>query len=177
MISAMSTGLFLDFIGIRMDSKKAEALGSYTMNLITPDNGEKYAIDLSNGTFSNVEGFLHEDPDLAITIDRSDLEVIMAGGKRFTDAIEDGTAQAEGDAGILDEVASTLVVFNPFFEILPGTAASAAESELNPYAVQDDIIYIRGEWFSSASLPIASSSVKRDRCCHTISAPITLKTS
>ena len=145
MISAMSTGLFLDFIGIRMDSKKAEALGSYTMNLITPDNGEKYAIDLSNGTFTNVEGFLHDDPDLAITIDRSDLEVIMAGAKRFTDAIEDGTAEAEGDAGILDEIASTLVVFNPFFEVLPGTAAPAADSELNPYAVQDEAIYIRGE--------------------------------
>ncbi len=40
MIGAMSTELFLDFIGIRMDSKKAEALGNYTMNLITPDNGE-----------------------------------------------------------------------------------------------------------------------------------------
>jgi alkyl sulfatase BDS1-like metallo-beta-lactamase superfamily hydrolase len=145
MISAMSTGLFLDFIGIRMDSKKAEALGSYTMNLITPDNGEKYAIDLSNGTFTNVEGFLHEEPDLAITIDRSDLEVIMAGAKRFTDAIEDGMAQAEGNAGILDEIASTLVVFDPFFEVLPGTAAPATDSELNPYSVQDEVIYIRGE--------------------------------
>ena len=145
MISAMSTGLFLDFIGIRMDSKKAEALGSYTMNLITPDNGEEYAIDLSNGTFTNVEGFLHEDPDLAITIDRTDLEQVMAGAKRFTDAIADGTAMAEGDASILDEIAGTLVVFNPFFEVLPGTAAPAPDSDLNPYAVQDEATYIRGE--------------------------------
>ena len=43
----MSTELFLDFIGIRMDSKKAEGM-AFTMNLITPDNGEKFAIELSN---------------------------------------------------------------------------------------------------------------------------------
>jgi alkyl sulfatase BDS1-like metallo-beta-lactamase superfamily hydrolase len=63
MIGAMSTGLFLDFIGIRMDSKQAEALGEYSINLITPDNGEKFAIELSNATLTNVEGFLHNDPD------------------------------------------------------------------------------------------------------------------
>ena len=39
MISAMSTELFLDFIGIRMDSRKAEGLGDYKINLVTPDNG------------------------------------------------------------------------------------------------------------------------------------------
>ena len=38
-------------------------------------------MDLSNGTFTNVEGFVHEDPDLEVTIDRADLEIIMAGQK------------------------------------------------------------------------------------------------
>ena len=145
MISAMSTELFLDFIGIRMDSKKAEALPDYTMNLITPDNDEKFAIELSNATFTNVEGFLHDDPDLQVTIDRTDLELVMAGVKRFTDAIEDGTAEAEGDTGILDKIASTLVTFQIGFEVLPGTASRPAESDLNPYAVQDEASYIRGE--------------------------------
>ena len=141
----MSTGLFLDFIGIRMDSKKAEALGTYTVNLVTPDNGEKYAIDLSNGTFTNVEGFLHDDPDLAITIDRSDLEVIMAGAKSFAASIEDGTAKAQGNTDILGEIAATLTTFQIGFEVLPGTAGPGAESELNPFAVQDEASYIRGE--------------------------------
>ncbi len=145
MISAMSTELFLDFIGIRMDSKKAEALGNYTMNLITPDNGEKFAIELSNATFTNIEGFLHDDPDLQITIDRTDLELIMAGMKRFTDAIEDGTAKAEGNTAILDEIASTLVTFQIGFEVLPGTAAPAQASGLNPYAIAVDSIQLSGE--------------------------------
>jgi alkyl sulfatase BDS1-like metallo-beta-lactamase superfamily hydrolase len=145
MIGAMSTELFLDFIGIRMDSKKAEALGSYTINLITPDNDEKFAIELSNATFTNVEGFLHDDPDLQITIDRTDLEQIMMGLKSFRASIEDGTAKAEGDESILGKIARTLVTFQIGFEILPGTAGPAGEVDLNPYAVADDSIQLSGE--------------------------------
>jgi alkyl sulfatase BDS1-like metallo-beta-lactamase superfamily hydrolase len=145
MIGAMSTELFLDFIGIRMDSKKAEALGDYEINLVTPDNGEKFAINLSNATFTNVEGFLHDDPDLAITINRSDLENIMMGVKSFRASIEDGTAKAEGNADILGQIASTLATFQIGFEILPGTAAPAGETGLNPYAVAEDSVFVSGE--------------------------------
>ena len=145
MIGAMSTELFLDFVGIRMDSKKAEALGNYEINLITPDNGEKFAIELSNATFTNVEGFLHDDPDLSITIDRSDLEIIMMGRKSFAMSIEDGTAKAEGNVDILAQLAQTLVTFQIGFEILPGTGGPAGEVDLNPYAVAEDSIQMSGE--------------------------------
>jgi alkyl sulfatase BDS1-like metallo-beta-lactamase superfamily hydrolase len=147
MIGAMSTELFLDFIGIRMDSKKAEelGLGPYTMNLITPDNGEKFAIELSNATFTNVEGFLHDDPDLSITIDRKDLEQIMMGRKSFAMSIEDGTAEAQGNADILGEIAQTLVNFEIGFEVLPGTAGPAREADLNPYEFESDDMWVSGE--------------------------------
>ena len=145
MIAAMSTGLFLDFIGVRMDSVKAEALPDYRINLVTPDNGERFAIDLSNATFTNVEGFQHDDPDLEITIDRKDLEAIMAGQKSFPESIGDGTAIVKGNAGILQEIGSTLLTFNPLFEVLPGTAAPTVESTLKDYEVQDESIHIRGE--------------------------------
>ena len=145
MIGAMSTGLFLDFIGIRMDSKKAEALGDYSINLITPDNGEKFAVNLSNATFTNVEGFLHEAPDLLITIDRSDLEQIMMGKKTFRGAIDDGTAKAKGNVDILAQIAGTLVKFQIGFEVLPGTAGPAPEVDVNPYSVVEDSIFTSGE--------------------------------
>jgi alkyl sulfatase BDS1-like metallo-beta-lactamase superfamily hydrolase len=145
MIGAMSTELFLDFIGIRMDSKQAEGIGPYSMNLITPDNGEKFAIELSNATFTNVEGFQHDDPDLSITINRSDLENIMMGVKSFAASIEDGTAQAEGNVDILAEIAATLVNFDIGFEILPGTAGPAGQVDLNPYEFESDDIWVSGE--------------------------------
>jgi alkyl sulfatase BDS1-like metallo-beta-lactamase superfamily hydrolase len=100
---------------------------------------------LSNATFSNVEGFIHDDPDLSITINRSDLEQIMMGKKSFAASIKDGTAKAEGNADILAQIAKTLVTFQIGFEVLPGTAGPAAEVDLNPYAVAKESVFMSGE--------------------------------
>jgi alkyl sulfatase BDS1-like metallo-beta-lactamase superfamily hydrolase len=144
MIAAMSTGLFLDFVGVRMDSKQAEDM-EFSINLITPDNGEKYAIELSNATFTNVEGFLNEDPDLSVTIDRADLSRIMMGQTTFAASIADGTAQVEGNIDILAQLAATLVTFQIGFEVLPGTAGPVGKVDLNPYEVQDQAARVPGE--------------------------------
>ena len=99
-IRAMSTELFLNFLGIRMDNRKAEGI-RFTINLITPDNGEKLVIELENATLTNIEGFPADDPDLTITINRTDLEQTMMGAKTMDAQIADGTAKIEGDASIL----------------------------------------------------------------------------
>jgi len=141
-IRAMSTGLFLDFVGIRMDSRKVEGF-EFTANLITPDNDEKYLIELSNGTLTNAQGFLADDADLSITINRTDLEPVMMGLKTLRAQIDEGIAKAEGDTSILGKLAASLVTFDPRFEILPGTAGPAAKEELSDYQVGD--IGERGE--------------------------------
>ena len=140
LIQAMNTGLFLDFLGIRMDSTRAEEFG-FTINLATPDNGEKYVIELSNATLTNIEGHEAEDADLSITINRSDLEQTMMGVKPFMAQVEDGTAQIEGDLGVLEQLASTMVDFDLFFEILPGTKRAAAESDANDFEVEIPAIH------------------------------------
>jgi alkyl sulfatase BDS1-like metallo-beta-lactamase superfamily hydrolase len=132
-IRAMSTELFLNFLGIRMDSRKAEGM-RFTINLVTPDNGEKFLVELENATLTNIEGFLADDPDLTITIDRSDLEQTMMGAKTLVAQIAAGTARIEGDASVLEKLASTMVDFDPRFEIMPGTKARETELvEANPY--------------------------------------------
>ena len=118
----MSTELFLNFLGIRMDSRKAEAM-RFTINLITPDDGEKFLVELENATLTNIKGFLADKPDLTLTINRSDLEQTMMGAKTLEAQIADGTAKVDGDAGILKQLPSTMVDFDPRFEILPGTKA------------------------------------------------------
>lgn len=128
-IRAMSSELFLNFLGIRMDSRKAEGM-RFTINLITPDNGEKFLIELENATLTNIEGFLSDTPDLTLIIDRSDLELTMMGETKLEDQISDGTAKVEGDVGVLAQLASTMVDFDPLFEILPGTRT--AETEFDP---------------------------------------------
>ena len=125
-IRAMSTELFLNFLGIRMDSRKAEGM-RFTINLITPDNGEKFLIEMENATLTNIAGFQAKSPNLTLTINRSDLEQTMAGAKTLEAQIADGTAKVEGDASILKQLASTFVDFDPRFEIMPGTKSRTIE--------------------------------------------------
>jgi len=127
-IQAMSTDLFLDFLGIKMDSRKADEM-RFTINLVTPDNGEKFIIELENATLTNLEGFLAGDPDLTLTINRSDLELTMMGAKELSAQIADGTAKVEGDASVLEKLASTMVEFDPRFPIMPGTEIRQADAE------------------------------------------------
>jgi alkyl sulfatase BDS1-like metallo-beta-lactamase superfamily hydrolase len=133
-VRAMSTELFLNFLGIRMDSSKAEGL-RFTMNLVTPDNGEKFIIELENATLTNIRGFQAPSPDLTLTINRSDLEQTMAGAKTLDAQIADGTAKVEGNAGLLAQLAALMVSFDPRFQVLPGTkAATVAVAEEPPYS-------------------------------------------
>jgi len=107
-----------------------------------PDNQE--AKDLLADIFEQI-GYQQENPDLTITIDRSDLSNMMMGQKSFAASIEDGTAQVEGNVDILAQLAATLVTFEIGFEILPGTAGPAGKVDLNPYEVPIDSSLIRGE--------------------------------
>jgi alkyl sulfatase BDS1-like metallo-beta-lactamase superfamily hydrolase len=134
MIRAMSTGLFLDFLGIRMDSKKAVGK-AFKINLVTPDNGEKYLVELSNETLTNIEGYTAEDANLTITIDRADLEQTMMGAKKLSDQIKDGTAKLEGDPEVLTQLGSMMVDFELGFEILPGTKGEPEEDDMNDFEV------------------------------------------
>jgi len=124
-IRAMSTELFLNFLGIRMDSRKAEGM-RFTINLVTPDNGEKFIVELENATLTNIKGYQAEKPNLTLTIDRADLEQTMMGAKTLEAQIADGTAKVQGDASILKQLASAMVDFDPRFEIMPGTKAKGA---------------------------------------------------
>ena len=128
-IRAMTTELFLNFLGIRMDSRKAEGL-RFTINLITPDNGEKFVVELENATLTNLPGFLAAKPDLTLTINRSDLEKAMTGQKSIQAMLKDGTAKADGDLSILAKLAAIMVEFDPRFPILPGTGEQAAVAKL-----------------------------------------------
>jgi alkyl sulfatase BDS1-like metallo-beta-lactamase superfamily hydrolase len=132
-IRAMSTELFLNFLGIRMDSRKAEGM-RFTINLVTPDNGEKFLIELENATLTNAKGYLADKPDLTLTINRADLEQTMTGAKTLEAQIKDGTAKLQGDATVLQKLASMMVDFDPRFEIMPGTkSAETKVGKADPY--------------------------------------------
>jgi len=122
MIRAMTTELWLDFMAIRLDSKKAEGV-EFVINLITPDNAEEYVVELSNATLTNIKGFQAKDANLTIFIDRADLVQTMVGEVSFDEQIKSGRAKLIGDRKPYEQLKTMLVQFDMGFEILPGTGA------------------------------------------------------
>jgi alkyl sulfatase BDS1-like metallo-beta-lactamase superfamily hydrolase len=106
------------------------------MNLVTPDNDEKFLIELRNATLTNIKGFLAEKPDLTLTINRSDLEQTMMGARSLEQQIKDGTAKVDGDVTILAKLAAAMVEFDPRFEVLPGTKQPGTLAEADAYEAQ-----------------------------------------
>jgi linear primary-alkylsulfatase len=124
-VRGMPTQLWFDYLAILLDSDKADGL-HFVMNFVTPDNGEKFVVELSNGTLTSIEGFQADDPDLTVTISRADLEPVMMQRTTFREQAEAGRMKLEGDSTVLEQMMGCLVQFDPAFEIMPGTSAAAA---------------------------------------------------
>ena len=136
MIRAMTTELWLDFLGVRLDSDKAGDT-TFKINLITPDNGEKFVVELSNATLTNIVGFQADDADLTITINRVDLEQVMMGVTPFDKQIEAGKAKLEGDREVYEQLKTMLVQFDLGFEIMPGTGAKDLTPQHEPFEQEE----------------------------------------
>ena len=143
LIRAMSTELWLNSLAISMDATKAEGM-KFVINLMTPDNGEAFVVELSNSALSNIKGQQVKNPDLTITVNRSDLEMVMGGKTTFDKLLADGKAKFEGDRKPFDQLRSILTQFTPDFEMMPGTKAVKA-----PIIPAKDPFELRGPLTSS----------------------------
>jgi len=119
-----------------MDPKKADGI-RFTINLVTPDNGEKYLVELSNATLTNIKGQQAKNADLTITLNRTDLNLVMMGTTTFDDLVKAGKAKFDGDRKPFDQLRGLMVSFTPNFEILPGTAPKAPGKGLAPFVLPD----------------------------------------
>lgn len=120
MIKAMTTELWLNSLGISMDSIKAAGM-KFVINLDTPDNGEKFVIEMSNSALTNIKGEQAKSPDLTITVNRSDLNGVMGGQTTFEQLAAQGKARFDGDKSKFDQLKSVMTTFTPDFELVPGT--------------------------------------------------------
>jgi alkyl sulfatase BDS1-like metallo-beta-lactamase superfamily hydrolase len=136
MIKAMTTELWLDFLGVRLDSDKADGK-AFKINLVTPDNDEKFVLELTNGTLTNIAGYQVDDADLTVTINRSDLEKTMMGAVTFDDQIKAGKAKLEGNREPYEQLKGMLVHFDLGFEIMPGTGANDLTPDQDAFEQED----------------------------------------
>jgi alkyl sulfatase BDS1-like metallo-beta-lactamase superfamily hydrolase len=104
-----------------MDPKRAEGV-NVTINLVLPDVGEKYLIELSNATLTNIGGVQSPKPDLTLTLNRADLNRVMLGIATFDSLAQEGRARFDGDRTAIYKLRDLLVTFTPDFEFIPGSA-------------------------------------------------------
>jgi alkyl sulfatase BDS1-like metallo-beta-lactamase superfamily hydrolase len=91
------------------------------INLVIADLGEAYVLELSNSTLTNIKGVQAARADLTVTVDRSDLELIMMQQATFASLAAAGKAKLDGNPQVLQQLMGCLAPFDPAFEILPGT--------------------------------------------------------
>ena len=119
-IRALTTSQWWDAIAIRVDSAKADSM-NFKLNFVTPDNDEKLVVEMSHGTLTNIVGHTAPDADATLTIDRADLVPVMMQLTSLGAQIQAGKATLSGNADVLAHLGSTLVAFEPLFEMMPGT--------------------------------------------------------
>tara|TARA_R110002167_G_scaffold110677_9_gene281529 strand:+ start:30712 stop:32667 length:1956 start_codon:yes stop_codon:yes gene_type:complete len=117
---AMTTSQWWDAVGTRVDSAAADGL-RFTLNFITPDTGESYVIEMSSATLTNIRGYLAENADATIRMNRSDLDAVITGQATLGQQLTAGNGLLEGDSRVLQQLNSVLINFDPGFEIMPGT--------------------------------------------------------
>ncbi len=123
-IRGTSTGLLLDLLAIQIDSRKAGGL-KFKFNLIHPDINQRFVVEMSNATLTHIAGYQAKDADLTITLNRADLEDIMLGKAKLAELAKVGKAKLDGNASVLQQLAATCEMFDPMFQIMPGTKPAA----------------------------------------------------
>lgn len=117
---AMTTTQWWDAVATRVDSALADGM-NFTINFISPDTQQNFVIEMSGGTLSTIEGYLSENPDVTVTMDRSDLEQVIMGQGTLATQLQNGIGSVSGDPSVLLQLNSVLVTFAAGFEVLPGT--------------------------------------------------------
>ena len=144
-IRSMPTGFWLDFLGISMDPKRSEGM-ELTINLVLPDIGEKYLVELRNATLTNIEGVQAAKPDLTLTLDRADLNRVMLGIATFDSLAQEGKARFDGDRTAIYKLRDLMVTFTPDFEFIPGSAPDKRQVPPGrPFALPMDAIHLMAE--------------------------------
>jgi alkyl sulfatase BDS1-like metallo-beta-lactamase superfamily hydrolase len=144
-IRSMPTGFWLDFLGISMDPKRSEGM-QLTINLVLPDIGEKYLVELRNATLTNIEGVQSPQPDLTLTLDRADLNRVMLGIATFDSLGQEGKARFDGDRTAIYKLRDLMVTFKPDFEFIPGSAPDTRQVPPGrPFVLPMDAIHLMAE--------------------------------
>ncbi|CAM3830856.1 alkyl sulfatase C-terminal domain-containing protein [Polynucleobacter antarcticus] len=88
---------------------------------------------------TNIKDEQAKNPSLTITLNRSELEKIMGGQTTFEKLLAEGKVKFLGDRKAFDQLKSTLTIFKPDFELMPGTKSKkpVSQPKQDPFSAQE----------------------------------------
>ncbi|MND39831.1 hypothetical protein D3C80_305590 [compost metagenome] len=109
MVAAMSPGLLLDYMGVRLNGPKA-ANKHLTFNWKQPD-GSTYAIEMRNGVLIYTEGKTLDKVDATRTVDKLGFSGLMMGVATLDQEIAAGKLKVEGSKEKFSELVGLMDSF------------------------------------------------------------------
>lgn len=116
-IRAMSADLFFDYLGIKLNGKKA-ANTILTLNFIFPDIHENYVVELNNGSLHHIKGYQSDKADATITMDRETLNQIILKQKTIESTYANNELKIDGNKDSLTQLLGFIDNFDFWFNIV-----------------------------------------------------------
>ncbi|WP_193163758.1 alkyl/aryl-sulfatase [Microbulbifer hainanensis] len=117
MVKAMDTGLMFDFLGVKLDAKKADGK-AFSINFVLPDRKETYLLELDNSHLNNIAGVQSKEADLTVTIDRSDLDLLFTKQKSFPELVKSGALKLDGNQQVFVQLMTMMDDFPFWFNVV-----------------------------------------------------------
>jgi alkyl sulfatase BDS1-like metallo-beta-lactamase superfamily hydrolase len=116
-IRAMPIEMFFDFLGVRLNGKRAADL-TVAFNLELTDTNEKYILGVENAAIHYSKGRSLPNADASIIMTRASMNDVMLGTATMENQIVAGKAKLTGDPQKLAKFVSCLDTFELWFNIV-----------------------------------------------------------
>lgn len=117
MISAMSTELLFDFLGVKLNAQKAMDK-TLTINFVLPDRNEKFLLELKNAHLNNIKDIQSANPDVTVTVNRKDLDLMLMKVASFQQLVEQKKMTFQGNPKAFGSLLMMLEEFPFWFNIV-----------------------------------------------------------
>jgi alkyl sulfatase BDS1-like metallo-beta-lactamase superfamily hydrolase len=113
-IANMPLDMVFDYMGIRLDAKKAEGQ-KITLNLDFPDIKEHHAVYLENSVLNHWPDYADKNADATVTLDRATLNDILSEKTNLEQGIAAGKVRVDGNQAKFANLVSYLTNLNGSF--------------------------------------------------------------
>ena len=118
-VAVLPLGSFLEYLAIRVDGKKAEALDAkFDWRLVAGNHVDAQRLTLSNGALNHLPGSHGSAADAVVETTREELARASAGRSALLTALDRGSIRVSGDMRLFRTFVETLDEFDPMFNVV-----------------------------------------------------------